>query len=193
MCSFNMEKRSFSQLELFSQTKQNYHQPKGISNSFLSYIYNYEKTILITIGFIIIGIVSFSLGVEKGKRLSIVKFNSHLDMAAKTKLSESVQIITQQQNQTAIKKEDASVKIQPQPIYTKDSIRNYTIQVATYQTNSHAQREVEILRKKGFNPLVLSKGEYTVVCVGNFSNKETAKSLLSELKKRYRDCFIRRL
>ncbi|MFH1127974.1 MAG: SPOR domain-containing protein, partial [Candidatus Omnitrophota bacterium] len=70
---------------------------------------------------------------------------------------------------------------------------NYTIQVASYQTKKGAQKEAEIIKKKGLSVSVLSKGAYSILCVGNFKDKQKAKLVLVELKKRYRDCFIRRL
>ena len=56
-----------------------------------------------------------------------------------------------------------------------------------------AQKEADSLKKRGFAPLILPKGTYTIVCIGNLSDQKTAKPLLSELKKRYQDCFMRRL
>lgn len=170
-----MDKKSHSQLELFSQ-------PKGYSelktqdnyNAFLSYIRNYEKIILIIIGFIVTGIISFSLGVEKGR--TVVRPPSPIQTIDKSPLEPP-------------KKQD-SIK-QPQP--KEEKIQNYTIQLASYKTKAHAEQEAERLRKKGISPLVLSKGAYTVLCVGNFPDEKSAKSLLPELKKRYQDCFIRRL
>ena len=63
-----MEKENYSQLELFSQTKDYGHSKINATHkSFLGHIRNYEKTLLIIIAFIIAIIVSFSLGVEKEK------------------------------------------------------------------------------------------------------------------------------
>lgn len=173
-----MDRKSHSQLELFSP-------PKGYSelktqdnyNAFLSYIRNYEKVILIIIGFIVTGIISFSLGVEKGK--TIVRSPASIQTMDKSPL----------QPPPSIEKRD-DVK-QPQP--KEEKIQNYTIQLASYKTKAHAEQEAERLRKKGISPLVLSKGAYTVLYAGSFPDKETAKSLLPELKKRYHDCFIKRL
>ena len=75
----------------------------------------------------------------------------------------------------------------------KEQIDNYTIQLASYQSRKYADRAAEKLKKRGLSPLILSKGEYIVLCVGNFSDKKTAYSLLAEFKKQYRDCFVRRL
>ncbi|PIP19833.1 MAG: hypothetical protein COT38_04380 [Candidatus Omnitrophica bacterium CG08_land_8_20_14_0_20_41_16] len=68
-----MEKQASHQLELFLQSQDNpelsiKHSEK---NSFAARIWGYEKTILIIIALLITGIISFSLGVEKGKRMSV--------------------------------------------------------------------------------------------------------------------------
>lgn len=179
-----MEKQNSLQLELFSAGQKDYNQLKlcAAHNSFFRYIRNYEKIIMLIIGLVITGIISFSLGVEKGKRLA-----------------QSTQIVPQQ-----IKPESVdALKNQVQPKIEKpelvkpsapaDSPQYYTIQLASYQNTALARKEAQDLKKKGLLPLVLTKGRYTVLCVGNFTNKETARSLLSELRKRYRDCFLRRL
>jgi len=164
-----MEKIKPSQIELFSQIKDYNQKKEGVSESFWSYIRNYEKTIFIILGLIITGIVSFALGVQRGR------------LADKTQISKPVK--------TVIAEQASTVKLQEEP----RSAQNYTIQIATYQTKAYAQKEADSLKKRGFAPLILPKGTYTIVCVGNFSDQKTAKPLLSELKKRYQDCFMRRL
>jgi len=176
-----MEKGNFSQLELFAQAKRHSQGKMDTPNTFWNYIRNYERVILVIIGFIITGVVSFSLGVEKGKRLAVLKSEAYLDMA------KSTHSINKQALKNTAQKQDIS-KSAP-----KGTNRQYTVQVATFQTRTYAQKEAEVLRKKGFLPLVLPKGKYSILCVGNFSSQKTAKSLLSKLKQRYRDCFIRRL
>ena len=190
-----MEKGNLSQLELFGQGKSDTDFRVHRGNNFFNHIRNYEKTILLIIGFIITGIISFSLGVEKGKRQVAVKIDSRLDIALKAKPQEKKVVFRPletkpQQNQPILEKQEGIRQGQSQP---KDYLENFTIQVASFQTKNSAQKEIGVLRKKGLNTLVLSKSGYTIVCVGNFSNKEKATSLLSQLRKQYRDCFIRRL
>lgn len=64
-----MEKNERSQLELFNPPKNNTQTKTQDNFSLLGYIRNYEKIILFIICFIITGIISFSLGVEKGKNI----------------------------------------------------------------------------------------------------------------------------
>ena len=85
---------------------------------------------------------------------------------------------------------------QTQPV-KKEEVKeiglNYTIQVASFSNRINAQKEVESLRRKGLSPLMLSKGKFSIVCVGNFTKREEAESLLPKLKKQYQDCRVRRL
>jgi cell division protein FtsN len=162
-----MEKQNNSQFELFSES--------GVSarinrykadRKFLAYIYYYEKTLLVIIGIVLTSIISFSLGIEKGKSLS---------------MSSSIPIEQVQQ----IKAREETVK-EPETPEKED----YIIQLASYKTKTYAEREAELLRKKGLAPLILNKGNYTVLYVGNFPSRKTAQSKLAELKKRYKDCYI---
>lgn len=182
-----MEKENLSQLELFSQTTDGTQSKNHQSHRFIfNHFRNHEKIILIFIGFAVIGIVCFSLGVKKGKNLAMPKINPRLNTALNYQTSTNV---TKINLQTEIEKQN----IKKQPSLKNTQQGGYTIQVASYQNKIQAQKEMEALKNKKFMPLVFSKGKYTVVCVGSFSNKETAQTLLAELKKYYRDCFIRRI
>ncbi len=169
------------QLELFSQGKIDF-EKKPSGRHFLSYIRGYEKVIIIIICSIVIGVISYSLGVEKGKRIELLKVNSRLDMAAVVNTTpapapQRINVNIQDSNDTT----------------TEDDSDSYTIQVASYQSRVAAQKEAERLKKKGLSVLILPKGKYTILCVGKFPNKEKAKSSLVELRKKYKDCQIRRL
>ena len=146
-----MENEANRQLELFTQSGG----PAGArspsaNNAFLAFIWNYEKTILIIIAMVITGIVSFSLGVEKGRRVALIS-NSNIE-----------------------------------PI-------SYTIQVAAFKNRNLALRQAQLLARKGLAPLAFAKGNYIILCVGKFSNQESAQPLLIQLQRTYAGCRIRRL
>ena len=69
----------------------------------------------------------------------------------------------------------------------------YTIQVATFKNKQLALREVQSLLKEGLTPMAFAKGGYIVLCVGKFSNQESAQPLLIQLQRTYAGCRIRRL
>lgn len=181
-----MKREDHSQLELFSQegSESQVRVPAGHS-FFLRRIRAYEKSILMIISFVITAIISFSLGVEKGRKLvqkqqtTVIEENNQDSAADKKPLLYG-------DTATIVKKEQVGLK---------GRSSGYTIQLASYKTMTYAQKEGEFLKKKGLLPVFLSKGNYTVLCIGNFSSRDAAESLLSELKKqkRYSGCLIRRL
>jgi len=185
-----MKKESQKQLELFLNTADLVSPAKGKRESlFFGYIQGHEKTILVVIAFIITSIVSFSLGVEWGKNLKIV-----------TKLEPSISALPEQireQKQIPLQPplEETSKPLEAPKSRELEKVTEYTIQIASYKTKEYAQQEAERLKKKGFSPLIILKGNYIVLCVGKFPNRQAAESLLSELKKekRYEDSIIRRL
>lgn len=187
-----MEKNNYSQLELFSNAQRSASLGGEARTSFLRRIWAYEKTILMVIGFTVTSVIAFSLGVEKGKNLVSVK--ARFDTAAVKKQAVPAAIamkttVTKKPLPAATIKQELFVpEVKP-----KVPQQGYTIQLATFKNREFANKEADDLRKKGLSPLVVSKGAYMVLCVGNFSDKETAKSLLSELGKKYQGCFIRRI
>jgi cell division septation protein DedD len=132
--------------------------------------------------------------VEKGKRIASLNLNHRIDTAFIQQPAKPKAMA-----QPAIKTMPAATIMLQQPQYPPSQQAQsskgqaYTIQLASYKSNSHAQKEAAVLKQKGYSPLLLTKGEYIVLCVGNFSNKQNAQSLLPELSKRYGDCRIRRL
>jgi len=183
-----MTKDETRQLELFSQTKERNQRKTQIPSLLLNYIKVWEKTILIIIGLILTGIVSFSFGVEKGKRITQLKTDSRLDFALKV---QKAQPALSASTPKPINKEEESRTSQKQEL--TEYIQNYTIQVASFLNRVNAQREAQILKRRGLVPMVLPKGKFCIVCVGNFPTREEAESLLPKLKKQYQDCRIRRL
>jgi len=178
------ERADYSQLELFLPQQKSYGQTQSsLQGKFIfRHIKDHERTILIIVAILITGMVAFSLGVEKGKR-----FAGNIDFAPATVKSEDASIAPQVPLRPKTEKKETIAPTVPQ-----DTLQ-YTIQLASYQNNSSAKKEAETLKKRGLLPLVLNKGRYTVLCVGNFSDKKNALALLPEFKKRYSDCFIRKL
>lgn len=188
-----MEKQPATQLELFSQAKDS-RQARGLQTdkAFFTRVRNYEKTIMVIIAITGTGIISFGIGVEKGKKISMSRFNSRFDVTA-TAPQKVVTVSVAQKVMVPdhVSKETVNPNERTVPKFLEK--QGYVIQLASYKNRSLAEKEVNDLKKQGLNALVLTKGTFTVLYVGNLANKELALSLLPELRKRYRDCYIRRL
>ena len=191
-----MEKGNFSQLELFSQGKDSSLSKSELPGALRGYLRHFEKTVLAIIVFLITAVVAFCLGVEKGKKVTGFKGNLQFDTAVnrqefKTAPVSPVPVMTGNVVSDKAKSSTVTPAESVAPI-NKDN-GGFTVQVATYATRSSAQNEIGKLKKRGFAPVIVSKGGYNIICVGSFTKKEMAKSLLSKLRQNYRDCYIRRL
>lgn len=216
-----MEKEENIQLDLFSQANVPHAQSSPERVRFFSYIRSYEKNILLIIGIVIMGIICFSIGVEKGKLASASKITSSLETISNTQpkavITKNILPVVNHLDRNIsgfspamATARDASTTLQakqfqPLPIVSAnpalahnaknpaESVSGYTIQLASYKSRSFAQKEAELLKKRGLLPLVIPKGNYTILCVGRFPTKEGAQSLLAQLTKRYQGCYLRRL
>lgn len=188
-----MEKTDSAQLELFNPGRGTNQAAKPLSRALLDYLWSYERTILLIICFIVVGVISFSFGVERGKRTTPVKSAPVVITSGQLAVNKvPVRPLEPPRVAAAVVKAAPSAVIAPKAA-AAISGSGYTIQVASYQTKKYAQKEAEAIRKKGLSSFVLSKGAFSVLCVGNFSSQEAAKTLLAELRKQYKGCVIRRL
>jgi len=144
------QKSDYTQPELFTQSEDSGHyKPKLPKNPFFLRFRNYEKALLLIMGLVLLSIISFSIGVENGRRIANVENSANQD--------------------------------------------TYTIQVETFKNRQLAFRKAQKLMEEGFSPMAFAKGSYIILCVGKFSNQESAQPLLIKLQRAYANCRIRRL
>ncbi len=195
-----MSKDNYSQSDLFMDSSGSGDNKSASRRSMLSYIRGYEKLIILILCVMVLSIVSFSLGVEKGKRLSVGSIIgqktaiSNIDIQGQEQGARGIKPVTIPADSNTVKPANEPAGIVAVKFDTKaQGSGRYTIQVASFKTSSLAQKEAKELEKRGFSTIVSSKGKYVILCVGNFGDREEAKTTLSKLKKKYEDCFIRRL
>ena len=83
--------------------------------------------------------------------------------------------------------------IAPQLNAIADESKPYTIQVASYKDVKYAEKEAVGLKKKGYETLIMAKGDYSILCVGKFPSKDEASSFARRLKSQYKDYVVRRM
>jgi cell division septation protein DedD len=161
---------------------------------------------------IIIGllfILLFSVGVEKGKRIA------YRDLKNRQRLLEDNQAITQN---LAVKTESVAIKLPSTSVIevAKDEKNNpsagtnvperigatevaqqnegrYRIQVASYIDETSAQKLAKELKDKGYLTTLKKSNKYIAVYVSGFPDEKKANYAFEELKKKYKDCILRRL
>ena len=158
-----------------------------------------ENTIVLCIVLLMILVLSFSFGVERGRKVS--PFISSVP-AQKISLQNQNNAIMPTSSKPAIApmavNKNMSSPVVPAsvpvaPVAKPIENFNYTIQVASYKQASYAQKEADQLKTKGFEAFVLTKGSYSIVCVGKFMQTAQAKKMASRLKARYKNILVRSL
>lgn len=170
------------------------------------FLFNYKSVIQIPIDNLIVLVISlimanllaFVLGIERGKNLTKLTLqNTPQETIVKEKKEEKNNIATFKQK--AIEKVKAEQNIIEEKTTKQESPiapvlkENFTIQLASYCSNTFANKALEQLKKDGFKVFVLEKGKYFVVCAGFYSDKKKAQESLYQFKKRYKDCLVRAL
>ena len=90
----------------------------------------------------------------------------------------------------------AETKLQPEEKPVPVLQKKFTIQVASFQEMTKAEKVSVGLKEKGYQPVISAKelpekGTWYRVFVGDFDNEEAAKELLNTLKETYKDSFIK--
>lgn len=184
-------KETSAQKELFKEFEAP-KKKKRLSHAILPKNYTlfnvtYEQIIFITIAIIMLMVLIFSLGVERGKHLRIPASTQRVrDVIHKKEVKERIKDTEiepiQTPIQTAVPTEEKRVS---------DS-KLFTIQVIAYRSKKLAQKELMKLSKKGFKPFIIIGGGYYQICVGEYRNQNEAKKDISDLRKAYKDSFIRK-
>ena len=197
-----------SQFELFPRDSGQSSLKKKGSRFFLtSMTLSLENLVVLGVVLIMFMVISFSLGVERGAKITN---NKEIDPkeAPQITIAKNDQKFTLEN--TDLTKADiiGTVSVQvpaqndayipteaPEAVSSRQEIREklYTVQVASFKKEEYAQKEAKDLEAKGYEIFVIPKGEYSVVCVGKFQEENQARRFSSKLRSKYKDCLIRSL
>ena len=154
-----------------------------------------DSLILSGIILFLLVILSFSLGVERGKRITQIR----LEAAKGGQLNslpapEAIKKETRQVEK-AVKEENQEIKepvVKEEKKIEDDLKRGYRIQVASFNKEDPAAREAARLKEQGYPAYHSRSGKYIVIYVGGFENEKEAKNNLHSLRQKYKDCILRK-
>lgn len=167
------------QLYLFSHHKDN---AGGSSRSMV--ILPLDILILLSVIAILLFTISFSMGVERGKKVAL--------KSGKTK-EELIKSRSRNENTIIIRNENRNAETPSRAADRNEEDKNsYHVQVASFKKENSARKEVEKLESNGYPVVVMKKGNYVVIYVGGFENEKEARSNFKNLKKKYKDCIFKK-
>jgi hypothetical protein len=177
------------QFELFpanSATLEDINKPRFLlANLTLSV----ESLVIFSILGIMVALFAFSLGVERGKHLAAQSLDERVSAAwnvsART-LAVPVPVAA------PVKKGLGEQKPGNIHGFLLGLGNRYTLQLATYGNEEYARQDALLLKAKKFQSFLIKNGKYWLLCVGNFSNKESALVLSRKMPDEYRSSQVRR-
>ena len=148
------------------------------------------------IALLVIYVLIFSFGVEKGKRLGMAELkaerakNQRMVHELSEKLFSNTGVPASALPQPAV---IASLKETKEVVPSKSDetqavssaaapAGKFTIQHVTYHSKQAAEREMKRLAEKGYQSFVIPKGRFWQVCINGFDSRKQATELLSSLK-----------
>lgn len=168
-----------------------------------------EKIVFITITVMLLMVVVFALGVERGKIIA----RPAISIAIPAQGSPSTQARPAAQKpqvappqpaaatQQAATLQSTAIKIKTVPIAkvapmqqaaaADKTARPYTIVAATFANKGTAAQEMTRLKKDGFDAMLVQSGRYFRLCIGAYPDKESAQGSLKRVKQRYKDAYIK--
>ena len=150
-----------------------------------------EQLILVVIVLILLGCFIFFLGVVRGGGLqfkerppkTVATISSGIPVAA---------VLTAPKKMEPSSRNPSRASASIVREMTPDINKPYTLQLVTYRNQAQAEREVALLRRKGFYSVIIASGDYYQVCVGQYMTREHAKKDLKMFSASYKDCYLRR-
>lgn len=157
-----------------------------------------EKMVFVAIGAIMIMVICFALGVERGKSIAL-KAVVPVKAAVPAASAPLPVRLTQASIKTAPVPVKAAIttniavktKVQAPVTAATDAGKPYTVVAGTFSKEDFAQKEASRLKAGGIEAFVIFSDPYYLACTGAFPSKESAQATLNRVRKLHRDAYIR--
>ena len=162
-----------------------------------------DQALVILISLVVVYVVVFSFGFEKGKRSAMREFHRQEVRKAQSLLSQSPKAETVVIDATKLpaggspavsaqvipvisegKSASAGSQVEAK-LSSEDLLKSmkgkYTIQLVTFKTKAEADKLIEKLSQKGFRGFLVPQGKFFLVCVNDFESRPMANAVLKDL------------
>ncbi len=158
-----------------------------------------EQILLAGIGLILLCCFSFFMGVLRGKSIASTIAPTVPQTAVSPRTQPMISVPAAKPFVISLPKKTLPPVIKT-PLaaapkknsFVSDLSKPYTIQLVTYKQKELGEKEVAYFRSKGYYATLVPHGDYFIVCLGQYTNKEEAKKDLALFAAKYKDCFLRR-
>ncbi|MFC1548537.1 SPOR domain-containing protein [Candidatus Omnitrophota bacterium] len=159
-----------------------------------------EYVVIIAIGILMLAIVSYAVGVERGKRLSGIGPEEPTKESVITSEEKDVRdmpVPVKEEAKSVQKRERAKTDVEKAPAQKRRTVVRkvesvYLIQLASFRNQDAAVKEAVKLNQKGIATEIAKSGDWYQVYAAGYRTIEEARDAKKKLSVDYKDCFIRR-
>ena len=160
-----------------------------------------EKLIFSVISVILLYVIFFSLGIERGKKIANRSMkqdaNSALITTSTSEIdTQSKQLAAKGENTTVAQENVSNLEVITKPTEAEETVPKlkdfYSIQAAAYSNLSRAEKEASKVKTAGNDAIIDSSGKYHLLLIGKFQNKKDASALRKKLASKYKGCYVRK-
>jgi len=161
---------------------------KLLQNKLFILQFTFEKAVFLSIGLVIIFIIVFCFGVERGKciagyKKTIVVQNIIAPATSSSKNIKAPEVPVPSAIQPAAVLNTGIFRGGSQRVDEKGYV--YKIRIASYINKNFAEKDLQKIKQMGFPAYMAKSGKYFAIYVGDYNNKAAAESALSALRKKY--------
>ena len=154
----------------------------------------YEDLVLSAIGGLMIAVLAFCLGVERGRHLGNAPTLPAAVLPTARLASPSVTAPTAPVRPLPLPAPSAPASLPAPPSPTSPAASgSYAVQVASYADRAAALAAQAKLAQRGLHVSLVVKGKYHVLLADGFVNYAQATAAANQLRAAYSDCFVRKL
>ena len=159
-------------------------QKNDFENRYL-FTLNPERLVFVAIGVIMLLVLVYALGVERGKSITRITNTAQETLPAATPIAKPQAAVIAAELDSAEAEALPTAKIEKQTAF-------HTIVACTFTQEATAAAEANRLKSEGIDAYIYQSGSYYLVCVGRFADSTGAKDELLRVRRYFKDAYVKK-
>ena len=158
-----------------------------------------EHIVMTAIGVLVLMIISFAVGVERGKRIAVVESGSVRKMVEPKSVGAGFAGEPRETVEPAPLRKTVTPAPEAVPVEEEEEIAPeppasvYIVQLASFKSRYSASEEIDRLKREGVDARLKRTGAWYQVHAAGYQTIDEARKAKQQLRDRYPDCYIRKV
>ena len=159
-------------------------QKNDFENRYL-FTLNPERLVFVAIGVVMLLVIVYALGVERGKSIARATNAAQETLPAAAPMAKPQAAVVAAEPEPAEAAAPSTAEVEKQAAF-------YTIVACTFTQEATAAAEANRLKSEGIDAYAYRSGSYYLVCAGRFADSAGAKDELSKVRRYFKDAYVKK-